>query len=240
MSADLFVVRDVDAAARSRQSSLVIASIVVHAVAFGALVVVSILLPGVLPAPHSSALAWDAGPQMVRLTDIPLPPPPPAKRPDVAPVPVSANAAPLVAPTGISDEPPTAGTPAPEEPGIATGLVQGDLTGAAVAPPPPPPPVAVREPVRLHSGIDAPRKISDAAPVYPPLAQAVAAQGIVIIEATIDTNGDVTSTKVLRSIPLLDAAALDAVRRWKYTPARLNGEPVAVVITVTVNFTLAR
>src|SRR5262245_27167662 len=118
MSADLFVVRDVDTAARSRQSSLVIASIVVHAAAFGAMVVVSILLPGLLPAPHSSALAWDAGPTMVRITDIPLPPPPPAKRPEIAPVPASANAAPIEAPTGISEEPASAGTPAPEEPGI--------------------------------------------------------------------------------------------------------------------------
>ncbi|MEQ1909190.1 MAG: energy transducer TonB [Vicinamibacterales bacterium] len=45
---------------------------------------------------------------------------------------------------------------------------------------------------------------------------------------------------VLRSIPLLDVAALDAMRQWKYTPARLNGEPVAVLVTVTVNFVLGR
>jgi protein TonB len=43
---------------------------------------------------------------------------------------------------------------------------------------------------------------------------------------------------VLRSIPLLDQAAVDAVRQWEYTPSRLNGVPVPVVITVTVTFTL--
>jgi protein TonB len=48
----------------------------------------------------------------------------------------------------------------------------------------------------------------------------------------------VTDAKVLRSIPLLDAAALDAVRQWVFTPTTLNGTPVPVIMTVTVNFTL--
>ncbi|MEO7271785.1 MAG: energy transducer TonB [Vicinamibacterales bacterium] len=46
--------------------------------------------------------------------------------------------------------------------------------------------------------------------------------------------------RVLRSILLLDAAAVDAVRTWRYTPTLLNGVPVAVLMTVTVNFTLGR
>ena len=64
------------------------------------------------------------------------------------------------------------------------------------------------------------------------------AQGVVIMEATIDVCGSVTDVRVLRSNPLLDEAAVDAVRQWKYTPTLLNGEPVPVIITVTVNFTL--
>ena len=59
-----------------------------------------------------------------------------------------------------------------------------------------------------------------------------------IIETIIDTRGDVESASVLRSIPLLDQAALDAVRQWKFTPTTLNGVPVPVVMTVTVNFKL--
>lgn len=241
MSADLFVVHDVDTAARSRQSSVVLASIVLHAAAILAIIVVTILLPGVLPLPRASALAWDAGPRLVRLADIPLPPRPPTQKPVATPRVASSNAAPLVAPTGIAEEPPDPGASAGDV-DIEPGLVQGDVGGVTIAPPPPPPPppAAPREPVRLHAGIEAPRKMKDAAPVYPQLALAVAAQGVVIIEAVIDVNGDVASTKVLRSIPLLDAAALDAVRQWKYTPARLNGEPVAVLITVTVNFRLNR
>jgi protein TonB len=241
MSADLFVTRDVGAAARSRQSSLVLASIVAHAAAILAIVLVTILLPDVLPSPRAAALAWAAGPRLVRLTDIPLPPRPPTQKPVVSPPVASSSAAPLVAPTGISEEPPDFGaSDASGDLSIQPGLVQGDVGGVTIVPPPPPPPAVAREPVRLHAGIDAPRKISGAAPAYPPLARAVAAQGVVIIEAVIDVNGDVASTKVLRSIALLDAAALDAVRQWKYTPARLNGEPVAVMITVTVNFTLTR
>ena len=63
-------------------------------------------------------------------------------------------------------------------------------------------------------------------------------QGIVIIEAIIGPDGRVTDTKVLRGIPLLDGAALDAVRQWEFTPTLLNGVPVPVILTVTVNFTL--
>ncbi len=59
-----------------------------------------------------------------------------------------------------------------------------------------------------------------------------------IIEATIDPGGKVTKTRVLRSIPLLDQAALDAVRKWEYEPTMLNGVAVPVIMTVTVNFTL--
>ncbi len=59
-----------------------------------------------------------------------------------------------------------------------------------------------------------------------------------ILEATIGTDGTVKDLKVLRSIPLLDAAAIDAVKQWQYTPTTLNGVPVPVIMTVTVNFTL--
>ena len=70
------------------------------------------------------------------------------------------------------------------------------------------------------------------------MAQAARVEGVVIIEATIDVNGRVQDAKILRSIPLLDTAALEAVRRWQYTPTLLNGVPVPVIITVTVNFKL--
>jgi len=70
------------------------------------------------------------------------------------------------------------------------------------------------------------------------IAQRARVQGVVIIEATIGTDGSVQEAMVLRSIPLLDDAALDAVRQWKYKPTLVNGEPVPVIVKVTVNFSL--
>ena len=82
------------------------------------------------------------------------------------------------------------------------------------------------------------RRPSDVKPIYPAIAQSARVQGVVIIEATIGPDGKVQDAKVLRSIPLLDQAALDAVRQWEFTPTLLNGVPVPVIMTVTVNFTL--
>ena len=90
----------------------------------------------------------------------------------------------------------------------------------------------------MGGNIKPPRKIRDVPPTYPPIAQSARVQGIVIIEATIGVDGRVTDARVLRSIPLLDAAAVEAVKQWGYTPTLLNGVPVPVIMTVTVNFTL--
>src|SRR5713226_2922519 len=89
------------------------------------------------------------------------------------------------------------------------------------------------------SQLQPPVKLVDVRPVYPPEAQAARVQGTVILEAIIGTDGHIRDVKVLQSIPLLDQAAIDAVTQWVYSPALMNGQPVAVTITVTVNFTLA-
>ena len=91
--------------------------------------------------------------------------------------------------------------------------------------------------IRVGGKIRTPIKIQDVKPVYPAMAQSAHVAGAVIIEATIGPDGKVIDAKVLRSIPLLDEAALDAVRQWVYTPTLLNGVPVPVVMTVTINFT---
>jgi protein TonB len=92
--------------------------------------------------------------------------------------------------------------------------------------------------VRVGGNIRQPTRTKNVPPVYPPIAQSARVQGIVIIEATIGPTGKVQDAKVIRSIPLLDAAALDAVKQWEYSPTLLNGVPVPVIMTVTVNFTL--
>ena len=93
-------------------------------------------------------------------------------------------------------------------------------------------------PVRVGNGVQAPAKLRDVRPVYPPIAQASRVQGVVIIEAVIDDMGQVADARVLRSIPLLDQAALDAVRQWLYKPTLVDGQPRSVLMTLTVNFRL--
>jgi protein TonB len=120
--------------------------------------------------------------------------------------------------------------------GVVDGAAGVSEFGSIAAPVPPPPPA--NKPVRLHSGMTAPRKVVDVPPNYPEIALRTRKDGIVIVEATIDERGNVIAAHVLRPAPLLDEAALAAVRQWKFTPAMLNGEPVPVVMTVTVNFQL--
>jgi protein TonB len=92
--------------------------------------------------------------------------------------------------------------------------------------------------LRVGGYIRAPQKIVDVAPIYPPLARAAGVEGIVILEAVIAEDGSVRDVRVLRSVPLLDAAATEAVRQWRFSPTLLNGEPVPIVMTVTVAFRL--
>jgi len=93
--------------------------------------------------------------------------------------------------------------------------------------------------LRVGGQIRAPQKVVNVSPVYPQEAQDARVQGIVIIETKVGADGSVAEAWVLRSIPLLDQAALDAVRQWRYSPTLLNGAPVPVIMTVTVNFTLS-
>ena len=76
-------------------------------------------------------------------------------------------------------------------------------------------------------------------PKYPDIAVAAKVRGIVILEALVDTDGNVTSGLLLRSVmKLLDAAAIDAVKQWKYEPLSLNGIRTPFVLTVTLTFSL--
>ena len=87
--------------------------------------------------------------------------------------------------------------------------------------------------------VRAPRKVRNVAPAYPKAMQDQRIQGVVIIEATIATTGCVSDARVLRSVhPTIDVAALAAVSLWRYEPTLLDGAPVPVIMTVTVNFTL--
>lgn len=92
------------------------------------------------------------------------------------------------------------------------------------------------QPVRVGGNIRAPQKIKDAPGVMPEAARQAGVFGMVILEIIIGTDGTVQQAKVLRSISLLDEAAIAAVKQWAYEPTLLDGMPVPVIMTVTVNF----
>ena len=132
--------------------------------------------------------------------------------------------------------------PPPPPPRPVTSARPGPLPEAPPPPPPPPPNQAADDaadpPLRVGGTIKAPIKVKNVNPVYPPDAQEAKVQGVVIIEARIERDGTVSRARVLRSIPILDDAAVDAVRQWEFTPTYLNGVAVPITMTVTVNFTL--
>jgi len=80
--------------------------------------------------------------------------------------------------------------------------------------------------------------IFSVSPVYPTLAKNQHVSGSVMIDALIDANGRVTTMKVVSGPPLLQQAAMDALKQWKYQPASLDGKPVAMHLTVTIQFRL--
>jgi protein TonB len=206
-------------------------------VLFAAVIIIPLMATDVLPTPPSM-MAFVGAP--------PTPPPPPPPPPSAAPPPktpqpvANPNAAPIEAPKQIVPETPSVGVsegvPGGVEGGVPGGVMGGVVGGLPEAPPPPPPPP--QAPVRVGGAIKQPTKLKNVPPVYPPIAQSARVQGVVIIEATIGADGKVKDAKVLRSIPLLDQAALDAVKQWVFTPTLLNNVPVPVIMTVTVNFTL--
>jgi periplasmic protein TonB len=220
--------------------ALAFLSLLVHAVALAAIVVAQLFAVGTLPTPRQP-LIFDES-RIVHLADITLPPTPSPLRHSgsSSAAPASAIApAPIVAPTGVAPETATQGVATMadlsgiEHTGAGGGGV--DTIGRVERPAPPPPPPT---PIRLHEGMQPPRKIVAVAPAYPALARVARVEGVVILEAVIDAHGRVESVRVLRSIATLDQAAVEAVRQWRFTPTLLNGEPVPIVMTVTVNFTL--
>ena len=229
-------------------------SAVGHAAAIIVLVLSTLYATDVLPEPRETMAFFVAAP---------VPPPPPPAPPVAEPepqrvksvvtkasptrsAPVSAKApvaAPIEAPSSITAETGREGgefTPSGIEPGFENGVpggVAGGIVGGVITAPPPPP--ARVAPVRVGGDISAPRLIRRVDPEYPVLAVNAQIEGMVILEATVDASGAVQETRVLRSHSVLDQAATDAVRQWRYEPLLLNGEPTPFVLTVTVSFSLA-
>ncbi len=237
MSHELFddVVRP-SASPGTNRWRLVPLSIATHLLVVAALVIVPFTAVGVFPTPES-ALAFTTPPAPPRPVPVVMRPAPVALSDDIH---LDVMAAPLAAARAGTERTPTLGaltsdapmwpaagppfaafSPAPEE----------DVAPAAV----PDPPVPT---VRVGGAIGEPRRVHYVAPVFPAVARASRSQGIVILEVLVARDGLVRDAKLLRSHPMFDQAALDAVRQWRYTPTTLNGTPVDVTMTVTVRFNL--
>jgi TonB family protein len=91
--------------------------------------------------------------------------------------------------------------------------------------------------VRTAATMNPPVKIKNVLPEYPAIARAARVEGSVLLEVEVDREGKVRDAKVIRSVPLLDEAALEAVKQWEYTPMRRGGVAMPTTIPVTVNFT---
>ena len=99
--------------------------------------------------------------------------------------------------------------------------------------------IKTSDPMRITSDVVQPVLIHRVNPEYPEIARKSRVQGVIILEAIITREGTVEKVKILRGVhPLLDQAAVNAVKQWRYKPATLNGKPVKVYSTVTVNFKL--
>ena len=92
--------------------------------------------------------------------------------------------------------------------------------------------------VRVGGNVKPPIKTKDVKPEYPALAMRQRIQGVVILEATIGTDGKVKDTKVIRALPLLTEAAVAAVKGWEFKPTVVDGHPVQVIATFPINFSL--
>jgi periplasmic protein TonB len=225
----------------SRGTSTAAVSVGLHALLLASVLVLPLFLHQPLPERADEVRAFFAEP----ISITPPPPPPPAAAAPRAhansarpPVESGALHAPSVIPEVIAPEDgfdlgSDGGVPGGVEGGVPGGVVGGVVGGLPDAPAPPPVP-------RLRAGRDVspPRRLREVAPVYPKYARLSRLEGVVVVEAVIDERGRVQNATVVKGVPLLDDAALDAVRQWAYAPSLLNGVPVQVVMTVTVTFQL--
>jgi protein TonB len=180
---------------------------------------------------------------------LPPPPPPPPVPSEQASTGrlqaqlASADAAPVEMPRRIEPEPVIAENAIVlDTPGVVAGsAIDSPPTPPPSAPPlPPPPPPVPAAPVRVGGVIGQPTLLTRVGPAYPPMAVQAHVEGVVVLEAVVDRQGRVENVRILRSIPLLDQAAIDAVKQWQYAPLLVNGQPASFIITVTVSFALAR
>lgn len=216
-----------------------------------------------LPVPASKPIKISPHSSLVFINPPPPPPPPPSLKRNIkkqdkpvekTPEPVPA---PIETPKEIKPEPPKEPEEAPaetisdktqgepfdpaqgkpeDEPGGVPGGIPGGVPGETGNNPSSETVVPNQNgPIRNNKPL---KRTKYVAPVYPPHAIRARVEGTVIIEAIIGKDGKIKDAKVTRSAPLLDQAAIEAIKKWEYEPPIINGAPAELILTVTVNFVL--
>jgi protein TonB len=244
---------DKDCRSTGQRFLALLCSIVIHGLMIFCLIVVPLVYFNLLPEVQLLTLLVAAPPP----PPIPLPPTPPLRaQTAVAPKDLLIEkswAVPVIIPKGIpapDDELPVVGV-IPGFNAVTPGVtgsgsqilpgIPGNLVGNMAPPlPPPPPPASKRKPELIVSRVQESKLIRKIIPEYPSLALRGHVEGTVILEINVDEEGNVGNVRVLQGNPLLVDEAVRAVKQWKYSPTLLNGEPIPVLSSVTVDFRLKR
>jgi len=239
--------------AKTKTKYTVFVSFVMQCLMIGVAILIPLIYTNTLPA--TQLMSYLVAPPP------PPPPPPPAAIVKVQKVvPREFDAGKLMQPKAIpkqvaiikeDDTPPPAaiagvvgGVPGGVPGGSIGGVIGGIISAAPVAPPPPPkveaPKPAAPQRIRVGGNVQKAMQLFTPSPVYPPLAKQARIQGTVKLNAIISKEGNIEQLTVVSGHPLLIPSALEAVKKWRYKPTLLNGEPVEVITQIDVNFTLTQ
>lgn len=219
---------------RTRSKWYAVASFALEALALAILILIPYIYPAALP-PHALA----------SLLIAPPPPPAPPSVPHITParahapvqvVALNELAAPTIIPRRIAQGN-IASLPPPMNTDLS-GVHGSNIISRLALPPSLPPRARPSGPVRVSSGVAEGRLLAPIRPIYPAIARINHIQGTVVIEAVISKQGLVEQAHVVGGQPMLAEAAMEAVRRARYQPYRLNGEPVEVETTIHIEFIL--
>jgi TonB family protein len=136
------------------------------------------------------------------------------------------------------ESPPTLTQSAPRTAAPPSSLPAANHNAAVSKPPPPTPYVHREKPATISGGVLNGKAISKPQPAYPAMAKAVKASGTVTVQITIDESGNVITARAVSGHPLLQPSAVAAARQAKFSPTKLNGQPVKVTGVITYNFVL--
>lgn len=129
----------------------------------------------------------------------------------------------------------------PELPPMEFPVAETDFVDVGIVvniPDAPPAPEQVG-PIRVGGEVKAPERIHYVAPRYTEIARKARLQGTVVLETVVETNGEISQVKVLKSLNFgLAEEAVRAVEQWRFKPSTLNGKPVSVLYVLTVHFRL--